>query len=202
MEGNRRRVAGSTTISGGTTTLRLDEAGLIQLDSLGKVGHLVKLGFFHGRDDACYRDRYAATLWSLSGMGHERGVETDEQLAPGSTGPCPDASTFIYETSACAEGLLLLEREGGILIACDSLQNFSGPDEYFDESSAAVLREQGFFHPANVGPGWLNSGKPDASDFVRLKGLDFRHLFSAHGAPLRNDAHPALSKRFEELFGV
>ena len=65
-----------------------------------------------------------------------------------------------------------------------------------------MLREQGFFRPANVGPGWRNSGKPEASDFARLKALSFRHLLSAHGAPLLGDAHQALSATFDELFGV
>lgn len=183
-------------------TLRLDDDGLARLDELGNVKHLVKLGSFHGRDDAFYLDRYGATLWSLPGMEHERGGVTNAELVPGQVGPCPDASIFIYETSALPEGLLLLEREGGILLACDSLQNMSGPDEYFDERSAAMMEGQGFFRPANVGPGWRNSAKPEASDFARLEGLSFRHLLSAHGTPLLHDAHRALSATFEELFGA
>ena len=64
-------------------TMRLDAAGLARLDELGSVKNLVKLGFFHGRDDAFYLDRYGATLWSLPGMEHERGVQTQAELVPG-----------------------------------------------------------------------------------------------------------------------
>ena len=183
-------------------TIRLDDDRLAQLEALGSVKHLVKLGAFHGRDDAFYRDRYGATLWAPPGMAHERGLRTDAELVPGNPGPCADARVFAYETSAVCEGLLLLEREGGVLIACDSLQNWSGPDEYFNEQSAKLMGQSGFFRPANVGPGWRNSAQPKSSDFVRVKALPFRHLLSAHGAPLLHDAHRTLSATFAELFGV
>jgi hypothetical protein len=183
-------------------TLRLDADGLDRLNQLGNVKNIVRLGAFHGRDDAFYQDLYGATVWSFPGMEHERGVKTDAELVAGNAGPCADASVFIYESSAVPEGLLLLERHGGVLLSCDSLQNWSGPDEHFDERSAAMMKSRGFFRTANVGPGWLNAAAPQASDFVRLKELNFRHLISAHGAPLLDNAHEALSETFEELFSV
>lgn len=58
-------------------SVRLDEAGLKQLDSLGSVRHLIKLGAFHGRDDAFYLERYRIPLWAPSGMSYIRGERTD-----------------------------------------------------------------------------------------------------------------------------
>ena len=53
-------------------TVRLSEEGLNQLDRLGKVTHIVRIGAFHGRDDAFYRDHYPiAQLWTLKGMSYE-----------------------------------------------------------------------------------------------------------------------------------
>ena len=43
-------------------TIRLDEEWLKKLDALGDVKHVVRLGAFHGRDDAFYIDRYKPTL--------------------------------------------------------------------------------------------------------------------------------------------
>ena len=183
-------------------TLRLDDVGLATLDALGSVRNIVKLGAFHGRDDAFYLDRYGARMWAVEGMDHERGVTTDVVLTPGQAGPCADVSVFVYKTSDIPEALLLLDREGGVLVACDSLQNWSAADEYFDERSAAAMGESGFFRPANVGPGWRNSANPQAADFARIKALSFRHLLSAHGAPLLDDAHGALCQTFSELFAV
>lgn len=53
-------------------TMRLDAAGLAQLDELGHVEHIAKLGFFHGRDDAFYADRCGTTVWAVADMPHER----------------------------------------------------------------------------------------------------------------------------------
>ena len=48
-------------------TVRLDATGLERLDALGSVANVVRIGAFHGRDDAFYADRYHAPLWALPG---------------------------------------------------------------------------------------------------------------------------------------
>ena len=54
-------------------TVRLDDAGLRELDALGEVRHVVRLGAFHGRDDPFYCDRYGAELWALPAAEHADG---------------------------------------------------------------------------------------------------------------------------------
>ena len=183
-------------------TLRLNDEGLARLEQLGAVNNIVRLGAFHGRDDAFYVDRFGAPFWALPGMDFQRGETIDKALAPNQPGPCPDATVFAYETATMPEAVLRLGRHGGILIAADSLQNWTGPDEHFDETTAEMMAAQGFFHPANVGPGWRGAAQPEASDFARLKTLEFRHLLSAHGGPLLNDAHSAVGATLEKLFDV
>ena len=183
-------------------TLRLNDEELTRLEALGRVVNLVKLGAFHGRDDAFYIDRYGAKLWALPGMPHERGVTTDVELVPGQPGPCAGSSVFSFETSSSPEAVLVLEREGGIVVSCDSLHNWSGPDQYFDETSAVMMKNGGFFHPANIGPGWLRGSKPQASDFSRLRELSYRHLLSAHGEPLHDRAREAVNETIDRVFGA
>ena len=125
----------------------------------------------------------------------------DQLLEPGKTGPCADSSVFVFETSSKPEGILHLERHGGVLVSCDSLQNLLGPDDYFNEAGEAMMRAGGFFHPAGIGPGWRKSCNPDASDFARLTELNFQHLFSGHGTPRLGDAHRAYRKTFSDLYG-
>lgn len=43
-------------------SIRLDDAGLAQLDALGRVAHVVKIGSLHGRDDAFYKAHYGADV--------------------------------------------------------------------------------------------------------------------------------------------
>lgn len=183
-------------------TVRLDEAGLAQLDSLGTVRHLVKLGAFHGRDDAFYLNRYKVPLWAPSGMTYTRGEKTDRTLEPGMPGPSPDSSAFVFDTPKLPEAALLLKRHGGILITCDSLQNMTGPDEYFNDYAAESKERLGFFNKATVGPGWLKFAEPKTSDLARLKELEFSHLLSAHGDPLLDEAHQAVSATMSRLFGL
>ena len=183
-------------------TVRLDDAGLEALEALGTVRHVVRLGAFHGMDDAFYLDRYGASLWALQDMVHEHTHPTDHVLRPGAPLPWADASLFVYETAKQPEGLLLVARAGGILIACDSLQNWEAPDAFFDEASAARMQSMGFFRTANVGPGFRTACEPAAADFQRILELPFRHLVSAHGTVLRDEAKPHLRETFAELYGI
>lgn len=183
-------------------TVRLDEVGLARLDGLGRVVNVVKIGAFHGIDDAFYLERYGAKQWALPQMEHFAGHATDEELRPDGPMPIDGASLFVFETANKPEGLLRLDREGGILISCDSLQNWAAADEFFDAESAKKMSEIGFIRPANIGPGWRQFCEPEAVDFARLKALSFRHLLPAHGAPIRDTAYEQLCATFEREFKV
>jgi len=182
-------------------TVRLDDAGLAALDRLGEVKNVVKIGSFHGYDDAFYVDRYGAKLWALAGMEHESGLPTKGELGAESM-PFTGAKLFVFETAKMPEGLLLIEREGGIVVSCDSLQNWAEADRFFDGETAKIMTEIGFIKAANVGPGWARFAEPKASDFERVLALPFKHLLSAHGSPLVGDAKERFAATFRELYGV
>lgn len=183
-------------------TVRLDDAGLAELDALGKVESVVRLGAFHGMDDAFYIERYGAKQWAFAGMEHEGGQPTDRLLVGGGKTPIRDGSVFSFDTAARPEGLVLLEREGGILISCDSLQNWTEPDRFFDEASSEKMRAIGFIQPANIGPGWRQGCNPQASDFARLQELDYRHLLPGHGTPILGEAKAMFGATFLREFQI
>lgn len=175
-------------------TVRLDDEGLSALARLGNVEHVVRLGAFHGIDDRFYLERFGAKLWGLPGMTHEGGRAHDRELAPGGAVPCASASTFVFTSSKQPEGLLLLERDGGALVSCDSLQNWVEPDRFFDDASIEKMKTMGFFASANLGPGWKMACTPEASDLARVLELRFRHLLPAHGTPLLDDAFACVER--------
>lgn len=183
-------------------TVRLNEKGLVALDKLGEIENIVRIGAFHGRDDAFYLDQYQAKLWALKGMKHDNGKLTDIELVPGGQMPFPGCSLFIFETSVHPEGILHLDQEGGILVTCDSIKNWLSSDEFFSTETAKLYEEQGFFGPATISEVWKQACQVQGSDFEGLKGLSFRHLLSAHGDPLLNDAHEQVSKTIMKEFGV
>lgn len=181
--------------------VRLDDAGLAGLEELGAVRNVVKIGF-HGMDDPFYADRYGARVWALAGASYESGLRVDAVLAPGGEMPFAGGSLFVFETARNQEGILFVDRGGLTAIPCDSLQNITGPDEFFDAPTVAILKESGFLHPTNVGPGWLRGAKPQPADFQRLARIPFENVLPAHGTPVLGGARDRYAARFRELFGT
>jgi hypothetical protein len=116
--------------------------------------------------------------------------------------PFGGASLFVFKTVQRPECIIRLDREGGILIACDSLQNWVAPNEFFDEATIDAMRKMDFFQPANLGPAWMHGSQPQADDFIRLKEIPFRHALCGHGEPLLNDAQQAFHKTFDQVFNL
>jgi hypothetical protein len=183
-------------------SVRLGEEGLAALDQLGRVTDVVRLGSLHGRDDPFYVDRFDAEYWTMPGMGHETGLQSTRTLTTEGPLPISDASLFDFRTTQIPEGILNIDRAGGVLIACDALQNWLTPDEYFSDSSRELMQQMGFFTSANLGPVWVQRASPEAEDFSRLKQLSFKHALCGHGEPLRDTAYEEYSATFNRIFSI
>jgi hypothetical protein len=181
-------------------TLRLDDNGLQTLDRLGKVENVIRLAAYHGRDDAFYSDHYDVPVWALEGAAQARPVKNAATLVAGDAGPVQGATTLVYESIAAAEAVIYVHRSGGILIAGDSLQNLTGPNEFFDDATATTLQKGGFFKRGNIGPAWRANLQPDRSDFDRILALEFKHLLPGHGDPLLVDAHEVIGQTVEGIY--
>ncbi|WP_170763048.1 hypothetical protein [Ruegeria lacuscaerulensis] len=181
--------------------VRLSDDGLKDLEKLGQIANVVQVGGLHGSDDAFYRDVYGASYWAQPGAGQD-GVPVDRELTEGGELPVSGAELFTFKTTSVPECIFRLERDGGVLIACDALQNYLKPDEFFSEQSAQVMTDMGFFTPANVGPVWMQAAQPEAEDFRRLSELSFQHVFCGHGAPVLEGASEAYGATFKRLFDI
>lgn len=183
-------------------SVRLNDEGLASLDALGKVANIVRIGDMHGVDDPFYLDRYKAKFWAIPGMGLQDGLKIDVELKEGGEMPFSDCSFFQFKTVERPEGILRIDREGGIMIACDSLQNWVEPDEFFLEETIKTMQEMNFFTPANLGPAWMMGSKPQADDFKRLKEFPFKHALCGHGRPLKDTAQSEFHATFKRIFDV
>jgi hypothetical protein len=155
-----------------------------------------------GLDDAFYKARYDARFWALPEMAREDGLTVDRTLVPGGEMPFSDCSMFDFRATKLPECILRIDRADGILVACDSLQNWLQPDEFFSEESSRTMTAMGFFQPANLGPLWMQLNEPQGSDFARLRELPFRHALCGHGAPLNDTAREDFTDRFQRIFGI
>ncbi len=183
--------------------VRLSAAGEAELERLGPIRHVVKIGRFHGLDDAYYLERFGASYWALPGGAREEDPTPQQELKPG-TLPIPDAELFEFRDTKFKEGALLIKRGGGILITCDAVQNW--PDTRGCSLPAKlVARLIGFLRrPAQIGPPWRKRMTPEGgslkSDFERLATLEFAHLVAAHGRPLRDTARTDLQATIKATF--
>jgi len=183
-------------------TLRLDDDGLRALEQLGTVKNIVRIAANHGRDDAFYSDRYDAPVWALNGAPQERPVNKTATLNSGDGSPITDASVVAFQSIAAPEAVLHLKRNGGIIVSGDSLQNVTGPDEFFSAPTIELFKKGGFFKRGNIGPAWRARLQPAKTDFDDILALPFKHLLPAHGEALLDDAHQVLSETVEDVYSA
>ncbi len=183
-------------------TVPLTEEGLRELDALGTVKNVVKIGAFHGKNDAFYLDRYDnAKFWALKGMTDQNGKAIDAELTIDGPMPFPHCSVIMFKTSKFPEAMLHFDMHGGILITCDSIKNWLGPDEYFSKETGKLYQEQGFYGVASISSIWLQACETKQSDFDTLRLLSFKHLITAHGKPLVDNAYECVMATLDKTFG-
>jgi len=177
-------------------SVRLGGAALAALDGLGKVARVVKIGT-HGMDDAWYVDRYGAQMWALPGVDG-----ATDRLGPDSS-PSADMDVFVFEHTRAPEAALLLKRNGGVLITCDSVQHWA-PSPFNSLMARAITGPLGFKHPAQIGRPWRKGMTPAGGslrpDFERLVALPFEHIIGGHGGVCRGGGPKLLRATIEREF--
>lgn len=183
--------------------IRLDDAGLAQLSTLGEIKRILRLGSMHGIDDPYYIDRYGAELWAQEDSSTYPEPKPDRLISADSLLPFPDAKIFCFEGTLREEAALLIEREGGLLLTCDSLQHY-GDYRHNSLLARTLMPFIGFPKKMIVGPIWLKLLTPEGAslegEFRRLLELDFSHFLSAHGSLLRDTAHASVAEAVDRAF--
>ena len=194
-------------------TVRLSESGLAKLEALGNVKHIIRLAGFHGMDDAFYRERYGAKVWAVKGHVYapkflntkldpkdgyfQADVYMDDDVQP----PVPGAKLITLECAA-GEGLLHLDREGGVLIAGDALQNWGATNRFFSLGAKVVMKLMGFIKPYNLGPGWIKQADPNPQHVKAILDLNFEHVLPSHGDPVLTNAKEKFRPAIERFVGT
>ncbi len=181
--------------------VRLGTEGEAELLARAPIRHAVRLGTFHGRDDAYYAERFGAQFWSVPGKcsypepAGSRAVREDEPL------PIPGASALIYRGGLLGECAVHLPQQR-LLVTCDSVQNYED-DPLVSPLGRLVMRPLGFFTPCVIGPIWLKATTPPGGslrpDFERVLALDFDNLIGGHGTPKVGGAREALARNVARL---
>ena len=183
--------------------IRLDDAGIAQLSTLGEVTRILRIGSMHGVDDPFYIDHFGAELWAQEASITYPEPKPDRLISAESTLPFPNAKLFCFKEMSREESVLLIEREGGLLLACDSIQHY-GDYRHNNFFARTMMPFIGFPKKMIVGPIWLKLMTPEGasleSEFRRLLELDFSHFLSAHGSLLRDTAHASVTEAIDRAF--
>jgi len=183
--------------------IRLDAAGERDLRALGDVKRILRLGPLHGLDDAYYADAFGAELWAQGPSETYPEPKVAVEFDAATAMPFPDAEVFEFAGANRRESALLIRRHGGLLITCDSIQNY-GDYRHNTWLARLLLPFVGFPKRTLVGPIWLKLMTPEGgsleSAFRRLLGLEFDWLLSAHGSLLRGGAHAAVKAAVDRAF--
>jgi hypothetical protein len=139
-----------------------------------------------------------------AGVDLSAGARRDRELTPTAELPIAGAKLFSFDASRTPETAIHLDRHGGVLITCDSVQNWETTDGC-SLLGGVMARAMGFKGRGCIGPGWRKASEPKdgvgfRGEFDRLLELDFQHLLSAHGAPLRDTARDDLRKQAHRLY--
>jgi hypothetical protein len=160
------------------------------------VTDVIRLAANHGLDDPFYADRYKAKVWVVKGQRYTAGFDTnakdtyftpDVEVDETTKLPLAGARLYIFRSTP-PEGLIVLDRDGGVCISGDCLQNWNVPDEYFSFLGRAMMKMMGFIKPHNVGPGWLKQCKPPKQELGGVLDLKFANVVPSHGSPVLGDA--------------
>lgn len=183
-------------------SVRLNEAGIAELEQLGKVQRIIRLGSLHGLDDAWYVKRFGAEFWCQPGSQKYPLPAIDVVLNENQPLPFPNAKLFCFN-SVEPESALLLEQGNGLLLTCDAIQHY-GDYRHMSLLARIILPFIGFPKTTIVGPLWLKAMTPVSGslldDFERLLALDFDSLLSAHGSFLRTGARGAAQTAISRAF--
>ncbi|MFT5317158.1 MAG: hypothetical protein ACI8RA_000401, partial [Chlamydiales bacterium] len=175
---------------------RLNAEGEKELDALGRVAHVMKIGF-HGMDDAYYLNRYDAKYWHFDKNSK---AEADEIFSENTKLPFPNGKLFVFNDTVKPEAAILIERDGGLLITCDSIQHWVDND-VMSFLAKLLTRFLGFQKPAQIGPPWQKKQTPPGGslkpDFERLTKLPFNRLIGGHGGLLETNANELLKLTIE-----
>jgi hypothetical protein len=181
--------------------LNAEEEG--RLRALGDVKRILRLGPLHGLDDAYYVDTFQAELWAQAASETYPEPPLDHIVSAGAELPFPDGELFCFEGLNRPESALLIRRGTGLLVTCDSIQNY-GDYRHNNLLARIAMPFMGFPKTTLVGPIWLKLMTPEGesleSEFRRLLELPFDQLLSAHGSLLRSGAHAAVAAATDRAF--
>lgn len=184
--------------------VRMTPESEAQLQSLGKVAHVIRLCQGHGLDDAYTVARFGAKFWAADDTeALYADPKPDVIFDEGDELPIGPSTVVRFRGILGSEVALVWNRNDGVVITADALQHY---DDWhgFNLGGWLFTRLSGFVPGTLVGPMWRRLLSYDdallRSSFDRLLEARFRHGVALHGTFVRNDARERIIHAVEREF--
>jgi hypothetical protein len=175
----------------------------LQIEALGKIKHIVRLGALHGVDDPYYSEKYSASMWSQANGSTYPSPKIDNEISAGCRLPFLNAEVIEFNGSLQPECVVLIKVGKGLLLTCDAIQNY-GDYSYNNLPAKLLMPFIGFPRTTIVGPIWLKfmtaENQSLESQFRKLLAVQFDSLLAAHGTLLKTGAYTAVEKAIDKAF--
>ena len=187
--------------------VRMDEAGLAELDKLGKVTHVMRLVASHGMDDPFYVDRYKADFWSLQDGTIYNEPKITQPLIEDGPLPFSNAKLFVFKHLHQSEAAIFLEpsekRDKGLLLTGDAVQSYASYP-HTNWLARRVLPLIGFTQETIIPKMWIKMAVENQEgikgELKRLLELDFDQLLAGHGTFVEENARAEVQRAFDNKF--
>ncbi|HKY89529.1 MAG TPA: hypothetical protein VJM11_00765, partial [Nevskiaceae bacterium] len=103
--------------------VRVSEAAEQELLAKGPIRHAVRLGTYHGMDDAYYVERFGAQFWAVPGVQAHPEPPGTRAITEGGEFPLPGGKAVVFSKATRAECAVLVP-QARLLVTCDSVQHY------------------------------------------------------------------------------
>lgn len=174
--------------------VRVGEGLLNQINKLGNIKYLLKIGQLHNVDVPFYMDRYSPELWINKTDPSIGDYEPSGYFVDNGDIPFLNAKVKVIEGSKIKESVLISLDDGGCLHSCDAFVNM-GVDPNHNWLTGKLSK---FLpDPTYIGPNWIKVAKPPQTSMKAIFEYDFENFIPAHGEPILGKAKQKLSHYIE-----
>lgn len=177
--------------------VRVNEKLLGEIQQLGQIKYLLKIGQLHSVDVPFYMDRFSPELWINKGDSSVGQYNASKYFDDVDEIPILRCKVKKIVGSKIKESVLLTPADGGSLHTCDAFVNM-GADPNHNWLTAKLSN---FLpEPTYIGPNWIKMAKPPESSMRAVLDFEFENLLSAHGEPILGRAKEKIEKYVDGFY--
>lgn len=177
--------------------VRVSDTLLNDIQKMGKIKHLLKIGQLHNVDVAFYMDKFSPDLWvnkddpSIGSYKPKAYFDDHEEV------PILNCKVKTIDGSKIKESFLVSPANGGCLHSCDAFVNM-GVDSNHNWLTARLSR---FLpDPTYIGPNWIKMAKPPELSMKAVLNYDFENFVPAHGQPIIGGAKDKIDSYLTDYY--